>query len=108
MSALKGAEIGFATATWDAGRCRSWVKTGREQMQDDLVLAGEQRRGHVEGERLRGLEVDDQFVFGRGLHRQVGRLLPSEDAIDVAGRASVLVEVVEAVGHQTTAHDWLR
>ena len=62
-------------------------------------------RRHVEAERLGGLEIDHQLVLGRRLHRQVGRLLAPEDTIDVAGRAAVLVEVVEAVGHQAAAHD---
>ena len=48
--------------------------------------------GTVEAERLGGLEVDHQFVLGRRLHRQVGWLLALEDAVDVAGRASELVE----------------
>ena len=48
--------------------------------------------GTVEAERLGGLEVDDQLVLGRRLHRQVGRLLALEDAVDVAGRLPVLVD----------------
>ena len=39
--------------------------------------------GTVEAERLRGLEVDHQLVLGRLLHRQIGRLLALEDAIDI-------------------------
>ena len=50
---------------------------------DHLVGAGEQRRWHGDAKRLRGLEVDPQLIFGRVLHRKVGRLLALEDAIDI-------------------------
>jgi hypothetical protein len=51
-----------------SGRLRCAI-TGREQSQQDprlfdhLVGAHEQRRRHVEAERLRGLEVQKQFRF---------------------------------------------
>jgi hypothetical protein len=43
--------------------------------------------GYGETEHLGGLEVDHQLVLGRRLHRQVGRHLALEDAIDIARRA---------------------
>ena len=44
------------------------------------------RRGHVEAERLGGLEVDDELELGRLLHRQVGGLLALENAVGVDTR----------------------
>ena len=39
---------------------------------DHLVSAAEHRLRHNDAKRLRGFEVDDQFVFGRRLNRHVG------------------------------------
>ena len=40
---------------------------------DYLVGDREQRRRHLEAERLRGLEIDHQLELGRLLNRQFGR-----------------------------------
>ncbi len=65
---------------------------------DHLVGAGKHGRRHVEAERLGRLEVEHRLVLGRRLHWQVGRLLALQDAIDVAGRAPVLVGVICTIG----------
>src|SRR5215510_9324095 len=72
---------------------------------DDLVGASEQCRRHINAERFRGLEVDQQLELGRSLHRQVGRLLAFKDAVDVAGSAAELVEEIGPIGHKAAGVD---
>jgi hypothetical protein len=48
-------------------------------------------------ERFRGLEIDNQFEFGRRLYWQFRRLLALEDAIDVACRAAKLIDLIASI-----------
>src|SRR5215467_5093316 len=50
---------------------------------DHIVGTGKYGRRHVETQRLRRLEIEHHLVLGRCLHRQVGRVLALEDAVDV-------------------------
>src|SRR3974390_2265351 len=59
---------------------------------DHLVGAGEHRIRPSQANRLRSLEIDHQFVFGRRLHRQVDRLLALENAVNVTGRVPIGVD----------------
>src|SRR5215203_66587 len=72
---------------------------------DHLVSATEKRGRHRQTEGLRGLEVDDQLVFGWRLDRKISWLLALEDAIDVACPTPVLIRVVRSIGDQAAAGD---
>ena len=61
-----------------AGPGRSMAEaTGPCVLLDHLVCGGQQRFRDGEAERLGGLEVDDEFVFGRKLNGKVGQLRPA-------------------------------
>jgi hypothetical protein len=59
-----------------------------------------QRGQHLDANYLRSLEIDNQFVLGRRLERQIGRLFALEGAIDVADCAPILVEDIRPAGDQ--------
>jgi hypothetical protein len=53
----------------------------RVKLLDDLVGAGDQRRGHREAKRLCSLEIDHELVFGRRLYRKIGRLVSFKNSV---------------------------
>jgi hypothetical protein len=67
---------------------------------DHVVGLGKQRGRHGEAERIRGLEIDDEFELGRLLDREVSRLGAPEDLIHKVGRVPEEVDEARAVGHQ--------
>ena len=77
----------------------------RAPLFDHFIGACEQQRRHDETERLRRLEIDRQFILGRRLHWQVGRLLAFEDAVDVAGRSPKYIERIRPVGDEAATGD---
>jgi hypothetical protein len=72
---------------------------------DHLIGAGQQRGRHCQSERFRGLHIDGQLIFGRHLNRQVGRLLALEDAVDKAGRLTVLLNEIRPIGDRAPGGD---
>jgi hypothetical protein len=57
----------------------------------------QQRRWHIEAQRFRGFEVDDRFKLGWRLHRNFSGIGAAQNAIDIAGRASELVDPIGPV-----------
>ncbi len=82
-------------ATWSACPFRAIKRLMHRskiaKLFDHLVSSGEDVRWYGESERLGSFEVDDQLVFCWRLNWKVGWLFAPEDAIDVAGRAPVLI-----------------
>jgi hypothetical protein len=52
---------------------------------DHLVGTGEYAGRNGDAERLRGLEIYNQFEFGRLLDWHIGRLIPNPDEADSRG-----------------------
>src|SRR5262249_58463528 len=69
----------------------------KQALIDHLIGGGKQRLRHTKTERLRGLEVDDKFVLGWCLHRQISRLLAFVDAVCIRRRTPVLIYDIRTV-----------
>ena len=87
------------------GHFRTKCAAANKHLFDHRVGAGKQRLRHGQAEPFRGLEIDHQLVFGRRLNRKIGRLFALEDAIDIGGRASVLVDPIGPIGYQAALGD---
>ena len=56
--------------------------------------------GHLEAERLGGLQVDDELELGRLHDRQVGGLLTLEDPAGIDADLTIRIRNVSPVAHQ--------
>jgi len=65
-----------------------------------FVGAGEQRRRNLQAQRLRGFEIDHEFVLGRRLHRQVSRLVALENAPSIDPCLMIRFGLTAAVADQ--------
>ena len=74
---------------------------------DDFVGKGEQRRGHSEAKRLRGLEVERQFELGQLLDWQIAWLGAPEDTTDVESGMTISFRHTIAVAHKAARGDKL-
>src|SRR5262245_37203058 len=65
---------------------------------------------HCKSQLLSGFVVDDQFELRGCLHRQVSRLSPFKNAINIGGRTFEQVVNIDPIGDQTTPlyHETIR
>jgi hypothetical protein len=73
----------------------------------ELVGAQQERLRNRQDERLGGRQVDDEFELGRLLDREVGRLRPAQNLVDIVGGAPKLIWPICYIGHQTSGFDEL-
>src|SRR5262245_52700806 len=66
--------------------CLLRARSGHYWLFDHLIGRRKQFVRDGESERLGGLEIDDQLILCRHLHREIGRLLALEDAVDISCR----------------------
>src|SRR5262245_5877565 len=72
---------------------------------DHLVRASEQRRRHIEAERLGGGQIDDEVELGWLLDRNVGRLRAAQNLVNEVAGTTEQVWYVCSIGHQTSRFD---
>jgi hypothetical protein len=75
-----------------SGHCERF-KSGPRASLDHLVGGGQQRFRDGDAEYLGGPQVDGQVEPGWVLHRQVGRLVPLEDAADILTYLTIFRDV---------------
>src|SRR5262245_45763149 len=82
------------------GQKRTWPALFK-----NLGGAGEDRMRYRDADPLSGLKIDHKLVLGRRLHRKIGGLLALENAVDVAGGASILLLKISSIRNQTAVSD---
>jgi hypothetical protein len=101
------ARIGVAAVRRHAGpdrperRHTSAEEVGKPRLLfDHLVGDGEHARRNVEAKRLGGLDIDNEFKFGRKLERQVRRFCTLKNSSDVHPGVSPSVQLAGTIAHQ--------
>src|SRR6516164_1331684 len=91
----------FCTAVILSRSCPLWVKSGHSpSLFDDLVGELQEMHGHIQAQRLAGLEIDNQRYFDWHLDRKVPWLLALEDAVNVLCCLGILFSEIRSVRNQ--------
>src|ERR1700719_179027 len=106
MSVLPPLATAIATLRTNAkGHERTFCAAANNALFDHLVGASEQLRRNGEAQRLGGLDVDDKLILRWRLHRQIARLLTSQDTAHVASSAPVEVDPIRPIREQAAGGD---
>src|SRR6516164_3137685 len=70
---------------------------------DHLVGELLELQRHIDAERLRSLQIDDQFEPRGLLDRQVGRLLALKNAAGIATKLTICIGITSPVAHQAAS-----
>src|SRR5580704_7281547 len=77
-------------------------QTPGRRLLDHLVGDGEQRRRHVEAQRLGSLEIDNQLEFSRLRDWQVGRLFAPENTPGIDTDLAVCIGKSGSIADQSS------
>src|SRR5262249_22039981 len=72
---------------------------------DHFVGAQQESFRYFKTERLGSRQIDGKIELGRLLDRDVGRLRPAQNLVDIVGGAPVQVREVCSIGHQASRFD---
>src|SRR5713101_2063472 len=82
-------------------------ETCGERLFDHHVGEREQLRRHVEAQRLRGFEIDDQFELGRLYNWKIGGLLALKNPADMHASLTIIFRTVHSVADEASNPDKL-
>jgi hypothetical protein len=95
------------------GRCVTITRncagttSSRCEVSSPIKCIGALQQGwrYIKTKRARRLQVQDRWVFGRRLHRKVGRLGAAQNAVNVGCRLPKKFDLIGVVGHQPAGRD---
>jgi hypothetical protein len=106
MSALPPIPTVIATSRAVAkGHKRPKCAAAKASLFDHFVGDGEYARWNAESESLGGLEIDDQFEFGRLHHGQVCRIVTLQNSSDIIARLPITIANTGTITQKTTSGD---